>query len=281
MPEPSEPGLFAPGQSELGLFAPGASNLGPAPAAAEKSGFSVGGIVVVVVGVLAVCGFGGIAASSMVSTALDPRPAPDGMIEQLCGEPGRDAGVDDLCPAPEAGAEAEEPAAQADLPVATLPPGPELANAYLDRYQHLLTSERPATRIEAVHQDSFAGDRVTALNRKVHECDALTGITITPGQVRTVETNAKHTVLSVRVVERAPSCVTGAKAAPGAVVQGTTDLKLTFVKAMMSDSRNVWQLTELHATPVQPDPLSSAPADQLGNAVVRADDKTLFAPAAT
>lgn len=243
----------------------------------------MGGIVLVVVSVLALCGFGGVAASSMIVSAKRPQQTPEGMIDGLCAQPGRDAAFDDLCPAGEpAGAVAEaDGGAPVDLPVETLSTDTRLATAYLDRYQRLLTSEKPGVRVREIHLGGRASQGIIALNDKVHECDALSDVEIRPGKTRTIESNDEHSLLAVRVVEVAPSCVTGTKAAPGAVVQGTTDLELDFVSAQTTDGRNVWLLTEMHARPVTPDPLRSAPAGEPGDTAVRADAKTLFSPVAT
>ncbi|GLY95231.1 hypothetical protein Acsp02_24860 [Actinoplanes sp. NBRC 103695] len=235
------------------------------------------------VSILALCGFGGVAVSSMIVSAKEPQQAPQGMVDALCAQPGSDAEFDDLCPSIEpAGPVAQtDGGAPVDLPRETLSTDTELAAAYLDRYQRLLTSEKPGIRVGEIHLGGRASQGIIALNDKVHECDALTDVEIRPGKTSMIESNETHSLLAVRVVEVAPACVTGTKAAPGALVQGTTDLELDFVPVGRADGRSVWLLTEMHARPVRPDPLRSASPGKQGDAVVRTDARTLFSPAAS
>ncbi|MFG1603407.1 hypothetical protein [Actinoplanes sp. NPDC049265] len=271
---------------------PPAVSIGPRAPEAAKNGFSVGGIIVVVVGILAVLGFGGIAASSMISTVARDQPqAPPGLLDRLCAEPDGD-----LCPENQAGADESDgsdvsgggeapgvaavpspPAATgpaADLPVDTLKPGPDLSIAYLDRYQRLLTSEKPGIRVGEIHLGGRAAAGIIALNQKVHDCQAVNGVQLRHQKSRIIESNDKHTLIAVRVVEVAPSCVTGTEAPVGALVRGTTDVELDFVPAWTTKGIWAWLLTDLHAVPVRPDPLRST--TRPGDPVVRTDAASLF-----
>ena len=234
---------------------------------------SVGGIVLVVLSVLVLCVFGGIAVSSMIVSVKEPQ---QGMADRLCAEPGPAGAVDGLCPAgSDAGA-----AEGLTLPVETFPAGPELASAYLDRYLRLLTIDQPGPRVDEINFEGLAADRFVTLNEKVYECDAGADLEIRAGATRMIELNDKHALLTVRVVETAPACVTETKAVRGALVRGTTDLELNFVPRPGPDGRPNWLLTDMHADPVTPDPLGSA-APRKGDPITRTDYKGLFTTIAT
>ncbi|GLY95227.1 hypothetical protein [Actinoplanes sp. NBRC 103695] len=292
---PPPPGFPPPPGYPPGYPAPPGYPTGfaPPPAPPRKKKADVAVITVVVIAVLFVCGLGVATMSSVVSKSMRSGTTPDVRWTEICADPQNPepfcAGATDPAEEPEP-EPVNEDGYETALPTAGHPARPELAYAYVDRYQRLISSTaEPAAmrrRVADLHKGGFGSDRLIALRSKVRECDAVSdggswGVDLRPADTRVVSSGKGSVKIKMRLVERVPVCVTGARAGTAEQTQGTTDLELSFVTGKASDGRAVWLLSKLRATPVRPDPLSKAVPGSLGDDVARTDRTTIFTAVAS
>ncbi|MEE6259854.1 hypothetical protein [Plantactinospora sonchi] len=173
------------------------------------------------------------------------------------------------------------------IPADEVDPGPELLNAYLDRLFTLLDARIPSDvtpYLDALHHDNVYSTALQELHRNARRCEVLlpssappaatpgpTGnfwddwqrieVAPQPRSVRTTEDPDGHAVITARVVDTTPACLTRPtlESAPPPRYTGTTALTLSFVNGTGPSGEQVRLLTRLDACPVRPDPLAAEP----------------------
>ncbi|MDW5322561.1 hypothetical protein [Plantactinospora sp. KLBMP9567] len=173
------------------------------------------------------------------------------------------------------------------IPADEVGPGPELLDAYLDRLFTLLDARIPndvTPYLDALHRDDAYSTALDELHRNARRCDVLlptgtpaptasrpTGnfwddwqrieVAQQPGSVRATEDPDGHVVVTARVVDASPACLTrpGLEPSPPPRYVGTTALTLSFSTGTGPSGERVWLLDRLDACPVRPDPLAAEP----------------------
>ncbi|MGI5150376.1 hypothetical protein ACQEVC_29165 [Plantactinospora sp. CA-294935] len=173
------------------------------------------------------------------------------------------------------------------IPADEVDPGPELLDAYLDRLFTLLDARIPSDvtpYLHALHRDDAYSTALNELHRNARRCQVLlptgtpppaaprpTGnfwddwqrieVAPQPRSVRATEEPDGHVVVTARVVDTTPACLTQPtlESAPPPRYVGTTALTLSFSTGTGPSGERVWLLDRLDACPVRPDPLAAEP----------------------
>ncbi|MEO3747829.1 hypothetical protein [Plantactinospora sp. B5E13] len=173
------------------------------------------------------------------------------------------------------------------IAAAEVDPGPELLNAYLDRLLTLLDARTPSDvtpYLGALHRDDVHSAGLDELHRNARRCQVLlptgppppatprpTGnfwddwqrleVVAQPRSVRTTVEPGGRVVVTARVVDTTPACLTRPtlESTPPPRFTGTTALTLSFVTGTGPSGEQVWLLDHLDACPVRPDPLAAEP----------------------
>lgn len=173
------------------------------------------------------------------------------------------------------------------IAAAEVDPGPELLDAYLDRLVTLLDARIPSDLtpyLGALHRDDAHSTALGELHRNAQRCEVLlptgpppsatprpTGnfwddwqrveVVAQPRSVRTTVEPDGRVVVTARVVDTTPACLTRPtlESAPPPRLTGTTALTLSFVTGTGPGGEQVWLLDHLDACPVRPDPLAAEP----------------------